>query len=300
MSDAQRLFTEEIVNTDSEDRLSLHGLFVRPAMPTSPVPILWIHGIYTSFYENAYVALGREMAGRGHVFLSANTRGHDFGAAIRTSGGASVTGGSGWERLDESPRDVAAWVDYLAASGFRKIVVAGHGMGARKAAFYVATRKDARVAGLVAASPVVLKYPGGAPSDEERNLLANARHMVAGGSARDLMPWPAQGCSMSAATFVDHEDPDADFSNIFSLTGHGRTAPLVAEVAIPILAFFGSQERSSDGRDRGGELGLLRHGARSSPQVTITLLRGADHWYTGKISSVADILVKFVAGLAAS
>ncbi|HQR45770.1 MAG TPA: alpha/beta fold hydrolase [Thermoanaerobaculia bacterium] len=300
MPDASRFFTEELVFVDSEDRLSLHGALFRPASPTANVPILWIHGLFASFYDNAYVALGRELAGRGYVFLSANTRGNGFGAALRNPNGPPVTGGSGWERLEESPRDVAAWVDFLAASGYRRVVVAGHGLGARKAAFYVSERQDARVVGLVAASPIVLKYPGGAPTDEERNLLATARQMVAAGRGRDLMPWPPEGCSMSAATYLDHEDPDAPFSNVFSVTGHSRSVPLTDALKIPILAFFGSLERSSDGRDRGGELGLFRHGARSSPHVSITLIRGADHWYTGRVSAVADVLAKFVMGLPAA
>jgi alpha-beta hydrolase superfamily lysophospholipase len=295
--DSTRAFSEEVVFTDSEDRLALHGLFFRPASPTASLPVLWIHGIYSEFYENAYVALGREMAGRGYVFLSANTRGHGFGAALRSPDGRPFTGGSGWERLEESPRDVGAWVDYLAASGFRRVVLGGHGLGARKAAFYAAERKDARVAGLVAASPIVVKPGAGVPLDEERSLLVAARQMVAAGSGRDLLAWPSEGCGMSAATRLDHEDPEAPFSNLFDLTGHGRAAPLAAEVTVPILAFFGSLERSPDGRDRGGELGLLRHNARSSPHVTITLIRGADHWYTGKISAVADVIAKFIMSL---
>jgi pimeloyl-ACP methyl ester carboxylesterase len=295
--DITRAFNEEVVFTDSEDRLALHGLFFRPGSPTASLPVLWIHGVYSAFYENAYVALGREMAGRGYMFLSANTRGHGFGAALRSPDGRPVTGGSGWERLEESPRDLGAWVDFLAASGFRRVVLAGHGLGARKVAFYAAERKDARVAGLVAASPIIVKHPAGAPSDEERGLLAAARQMVAAGNGRDLLSWPQEGCGVSAATYVDHEDPDSPFSNLFDVTGHGRTASLAAEVTVPILAFFGSQERSPDGRDRGGELGLLRHNARSSPQVTITLIRGADHWYTGRISAVADVIAKFIMSL---
>ncbi len=297
MPDITRSFSEEVVFTDSEDRLALHGLFLRPASPTASLPVLWIHGIYSEFYENAYVALGREMAGRGYVFLSANTRGHGFGAALRSPDGRPFIGGSGWERLEESPRDLGAWVDFLAASGFRRVVLAGHGLGARKAAFYAAERKDARVAGLVAASPIIVKRPTGTPGDEERSLLAAARQMIAAGKGRDLLAWPPEGCGMSAATHLDHEDPEAAFSNVFDLTGHGRSAAVASEVTVPILAFFGSQERSPDGRDRGGELGLLRHNARASPQVTITLIRGADHWYTGRISAVADVIAKFIMSL---
>ncbi len=299
MPDAQRTFVEEVVFTDSEDRLGLHGLFFRPESPTANLPILWIHGLFANFYENEYVALGREMAGRGYTFLSANTRGHDFGASLRSPDGHSATGGSAWEHLSESPRDLAGWMDFLFASGFRKVVLAGHGLGARKAAYYLSERLDPRVAGLVAASPIVLKHPGGAPSEEDRTLLTSARAMASTGRGHDLLPWPQDGCSMSAATHVDHEDPDAPFSNLFALTGHSRTSPLAAEVRIPILAFFGSAERSSDGRDRAGELGLLRHSARSSPGVTITLIRGADYRYTGKITAVADVIAKFVMSLPA-
>jgi len=297
MPDARRTFIEEVVFTDAEDRLGLHGLFFRPDSPTAGLPVLWIHGLFASFYDNEYVALGREMAGRGYTFLSANTRGHDFGAALRGPDGRPVTGGTAWESLQESPRDVGGWVDFLFAWGYRRVILAGHGLGARKAAFYLTERLDPRVAGLVVASPIVLKHPGGAPTEEERSLLSSARGMVASGRGRDLLPWPAEGCPFSAATHVELEDPDAPFSNLFALTGHGRTTPLVAEVKVPILAFFGSQERSSDGRDRAGELGLLRHSARSSPNVTITLIRGADYRYTGKINAVADVISKFVMGL---
>ncbi len=297
MPDALRSFTEEIVFTDSEDRLALHGLFFRPASPTASLPILWLHGLYTAFYDNAYVALGRELAGRGYLFLSVNTRGHGFGAALRSPEGRPVTGGSAFERLQESPRDVAGWVDFLAASGHRRIILSGHGLGARKAAFYLAERQDARVAGLITASPIIVKHPPGTPADDDRGLLATARQMVSAGQERELLPWPHEGCSMSAATYLDHEDPEGPFSNIFDVTGHSRTTPLVADLKVQVLAFFGSLERSPDGRDRGGELGLLRHNARSSPGVTITLVRGADHWYTGRITAVADVIAKFVMSL---
>ena len=297
MSEPSSRFTEEIVFVDSEDRLTLQGLLFRPERPVSAIPILWIHGLFSSFYENAYVSLGRELSGRGFVFLSGKTRGHDFGATIRTSGGGAVIAGSSWERLEESPRDLAAWVDFLAASGFPRVVLAGHGLGARKAAYFAAERQDSRVAGLVAASPSVAKNAG-ALTEDDRNLLAVARQMVSGGRGSELLPSMGTGCPLSAATYVDHEDPEEAFSNVFSVTGHSRATPIVAEVKVPLLAFFGSQERSSDGRDRGGELGLIRFGSRGSPQVTVTLVRGADFWYTGRVSAVADVLAKFVTGLA--
>jgi pimeloyl-ACP methyl ester carboxylesterase len=158
------------------------------------------------------------MTGRGYTFLSANTRGHDFGAALR--GLTALTGGSAWESLQESPRDVAGWVDFLFAWGYRRVVLAGHGLGARKAAFYLTERLDPRVVGLVVASPIVLKHPGGAPTEEERSLLSSARGMVGSGRGRDLLPWPVEGCPFGG---------DARSSRIltspsrtFALTGHGR------------------------------------------------------------------------------
>ena len=161
-------------------------------------------------------------------------------------------------------------MDFLFASGFRRVVLAGHGLGARKAAYYLAERLDPRVVGLVAASPIVLKHPGGAQTEEDRTLLTSARAMASTGRGRDLLPWPPEGCSMSAATHVDHEDPDAPFSNLFALTGHAGRRRSRRSIKIPILAFFGSEERSSDGRDRGG-------GARAPPAQRALVAERHDH-----------------------
>ncbi len=56
--------------------------------------------------------------------------------------------GGGWERFDESPRDVAAWVGFAVDLGFEGVALLGHSLGALKVCYYQALRQDPRVAGL--------------------------------------------------------------------------------------------------------------------------------------------------------
>lgn len=71
----------------------------------------------------------------------------------RTPQDMPTGGGSAWERLEEAPRDLAAWVDLAAPLGAGGVVLAGHSSGAQRVVLYQAERQDTRVVGLALASP---------------------------------------------------------------------------------------------------------------------------------------------------
>ena len=52
--------------------------------------------------------------------LCANTRGHDL-----VSTGPAVRPWAAFERVDEAPLDLAAWIDFLKAGGFARIGLVG-------------------------------------------------------------------------------------------------------------------------------------------------------------------------------
>src|SRR3954466_14660712 len=146
-------YSEEIVYTNTPDGLVLEGVVIRPTTAAPrPIPVIWIHGLTGRFYAPTEILISRDLAAEGYPFVSGNNRGHDFGARIRRTDGESVLAGGGWERFDESPHDVDAWISCAASLGFERVVVIGHSLGALKAAYYQALRQDRRVAGLVAAS----------------------------------------------------------------------------------------------------------------------------------------------------
>ena len=88
---------------------------------------------------------------------------------------------------------------------------------------------------------------------------------------------------MSAQTYLDHEEREGPFLNVYIRHGASYEAPLVARVRCPLLAFFGALEsRSREGGDRAPELATIRRHATAAPRVDTRLIPGANHSYEGR------------------
>src|SRR5262245_26991960 len=106
---------EELVQTWSQDGFQLAGVLFQPTGATPrPVAVICLPGLYATFYDSPYVALGRALAERGYVVITGHDRGHNFGAVLRRADGSLEPGGGGWERLGDCLHDIAAWLDYAA------------------------------------------------------------------------------------------------------------------------------------------------------------------------------------------
>lgn len=211
---------------------------------------------------------------------------------LRREDGAPVPGGGGWERLNECVYDIVGWVRFALREGFGGVILIGHSMGARKAAYYMAERQDANVVGLIAASPVA--RPIAAYNDE---MIKMAQAIVDEGRGRDLMPWPELGCSMSAQTFLDHADMESPFQNTFCVSGSG-SSPVVAKVTCPLLAFYGGEERSG-AINRQEELDTVRRNATAASRVDTLMIRRAGHIYEGHEADVAEAIANWAGTLPA-
>ena len=183
---------EELVYVSTDDGFLLEGLLVRPGSERSAITFVWVHGNAARFYDYGYVAACRALAQRGYTCLSVNTRGHDIAAFLwRAADGRPrpwrgpqdmpTGGGSAWERLEDAPRDLAAWVDFAAARGDGRVVLVGHSSGAQRVVLYQAERADARIVGLALASPDLEGFM--APGE-----LATARQMVSEGRGDEVLP----------------------------------------------------------------------------------------------------------------
>src|SRR5262245_57090572 len=110
-----RAYLEEFVGTETEDGLRLDGAVIRPAgVEAKPLAVVWIHGFTGRFYERFIVTIGREFAGYGYTLVTGDNRGHHCGATMDRKDGRPMLAGGWWEQLDESPYDVAAWIDFAA------------------------------------------------------------------------------------------------------------------------------------------------------------------------------------------
>ncbi len=280
-------YQERLVCTDTEDGIRLDGALIGPSAPSArPIAVVWVHGGGSNFYQPMYVRVGRVLAARRLVFITGNTRGHDYGSWCEHADGTSFLGGAAWERLEEAPQDVAAWVRFAAEQGVHRIVLAGHSLGALKAIVYQAEHPDPRVVGLALISP-----PLRAEWDTGRypDLLSQAEQLVADGRAEELLPGP--WIRLSARTLLS--------THRFELDQIGRARPdaPIAHVRCPVLAILGTNEPSIGVPD---DLEAVRRNAGAAPRVELHVLEGADHSYAGQEAKLAEVLADWVATVGVS
>jgi pimeloyl-ACP methyl ester carboxylesterase len=282
-----KAYCEELVYTDTEDGLELEGVVIRPTTASPrPLAVVWIHGLTGRFYAKSSILTGRDIAAEGYTFVSGNNRGHDFGSRYwNAKRNEPLLAGGGWERFDESPHDVSAWITFTASIGFERIVVIGHSLGALKVAHYQALRQDPRVVGLVAASAAL----PAARTDPQ--LVALAEKMEAEGRGQDLLPWGSSRAGAgthSAATFLNRVRTGLD------QYGLDDPDPAIGKITCPVLAFFGTVQDTGDAAD----LELIRHNAKSAERVDTAMVEGANHIYTEREPAVAKVILDWLNSLA--
>jgi pimeloyl-ACP methyl ester carboxylesterase len=282
--------SEELVYTQAEDGLPLEGVVIRPVgRDPRPTAVVFVHGLTAKFYGRSMVNLGRELAGRGYLFVAGNNRGHDFGYPYRPEPGDLTAQpriyGGGWELFDESPLDVAGWIDFTLGLGARDVVLYGHSLGALKVGYYQAVRKDPRVVGIIAGSPPM------SAGRLDSELAATAERMVAEGRGRDLLPWGstrAGANTQSAQTYLNRQRVNLDV--------YGKSTPdaPVTRLHVPIFALFGTEEPSVG---TAADLELIKRNAAASPAVTTRMFEGADHSYAGHEPAIAAAMADWLGSL---
>jgi pimeloyl-ACP methyl ester carboxylesterase len=288
---------EQVVFARSQDDVVSGGMMFSPPRDSAkPLAIIWIHGWGVNFYEPSYVAIGRALAQQGYAVIDGNTRMHDLGNVMARRGGKRIRGGGYWGVASEEPRDIAAWIDFAEANGFKRVVLAGHSAGWGAVRSYVAQVQDPRVVGLVLASGSV--QPDLRTSDPDQ--LREAQRLMAAGEGDALVRDPRRDFPSytSAATFLDIDAFLNDFAarDFFGVrTAH---AP-IARVRCPLLAFFGTRDDVGGQADLDTIVSAVRRHQGGAARVTTALIDGGDHMYTGQEQQVAHVVGRWAAGLEA-
>jgi pimeloyl-ACP methyl ester carboxylesterase len=284
---AAKAYTEELVRIETEDGLGMEGVVIRPTSGTvKTVPVVWTHGLTGKFYERHCLAIGRDLASKGYVFVSGNNRGHDFGTVYTKPDGTRFLAGGGWEKLDECPLDISAWIRFTLGLGFKGVALLGHSLGAMKVGYYQGTLQDPGVVGLIAASPPLAGVGRTDPA-----LLSLADRMIAEGRGQDLLPWGsarAGGGTWSAEAYAHRARLPGDVYGVV------LSDPAVARITCPILAFYGTEEEWVGGA---ADLELIKRNAKRARSVDTLMIQGGDHSYLGHWPEVADAIATWVARL---
>jgi pimeloyl-ACP methyl ester carboxylesterase len=282
-------YSEELVHIQATDGVELAGAVIRPTgSEVKPLPIVYIHGFTGRFYEPHALAIGRRLAERGYVFITGNNRGDNYGSILRVRAtGEKRLGGAAWEILEESPRDVDAWISYAVSRGFPEVALIGHSLGGMKVVYYLATRSDPRVKGLINASGPVWRFVG--PAKEVAARLPEAERLVEQGRGLELLlPFPTDDATVSAQNVVGGRH----FREV--LFGGDGQPPAVARLSCPVFAFIGSEE---EWLGVPADLEWFKETARSAPRCDTRYFAGADHVYAGHETEVADAIADWVDSL---
>lgn len=289
-------FPEQLIYVRSGDDIVNGGaMFTPPADASRNIAIIWIHGWGANFYEPTYVMIARRLAERGLTTIVANTRMHDLGNVAGWRGAKRIRGGGYWGVASEQARDIAAWIDFAENHGFKVVVLVGHSAGWAAVSAYQAAKQDARVVGVVVASPSI--QPGTGPTDPDQ--IAQATRMLAEGRGDDLVRDPKRSFPSftSAATMMDIVNSPPEVKDFFGTSSETRH-PGITRIRCPLLAFFGTRG------DVGGEKDLqllkssIAHQASGPSRVDTAIIEKADHMYTGEEAAVARTIGDWVNSVA--
>jgi pimeloyl-ACP methyl ester carboxylesterase len=259
---------------------------IRPTDHASrSLAVVWIHGHTGHFDERHPVAIGRQAAAHGFTFVSGNNRGHDYGASLQRGGDPPVLGGGWWEKVEEAPFDVGAWVSFAERIGFSQVVLAGHSLGTYKVTLYQGLRHDPRVRAMILGSPPVLVLAG---SKRDPDLENRAARLVSEGKGEELIPSPLGG-NISAQTLDSWARARMDVFGVSS------PQPLIAQISCPLLVCLGSDEPDLV---TAADVEIIRRNAVAVPRFDVRLIEGADHVYTGHEKEAGVAVAEWLSSIA--
>jgi pimeloyl-ACP methyl ester carboxylesterase len=139
-----------LVSVRTRDGVILDGLAVDPRGRRTTA-LIWVHGLGSAFSSGQPLirALSTRLARAGIGYLKLDNRGHDVVARH-----GRRLAGAAFERFGESVADIRAMIALAVASGYPRVILAGHSTGANKVLHYAARIRDRRVLGAILLGPV--------------------------------------------------------------------------------------------------------------------------------------------------
>ncbi|OOF64157.1 alpha/beta fold hydrolase [Rodentibacter sp. Ppn85] len=259
------------------------ALFSEQPSDTVMIAITGIHG---NFYSNPfYRNIGETLSRHGIDFIYAQTRdAFSKMAVINTQTHQKEIIGSFNEDFANAIDDVKAYVDYAEQAGYRRIILAGHSLGANKVIYYLSHTADCRIAKFVLLSPANITHLTNSVSEQERAFI---RQHIENGRGETLLPFelfgwlPAQANTAYQWLYSDllnnvHVEADGDFTQVERIQHTGAL-------------LIGRYDRFTYG-DPAGFLQNINAHFPNAAQNELIFIDQTGHTYQQKEQKLADIL----------
>lgn len=272
------------------DGLVLTGLLYEPVNDAQGV-VVHVHGMGGNdlFIEE----IARQLCAHGWALLAFRNRGDGSLTDFHTTEPDMPmrTIGNTFEKFTDCTSDIAPWVDLAAQRAYPRIVLCGYSLGAAKAVHYLATTNDSRVSGLILVSPGDMVGLAESEPAHTRSM-DQARQMVSEGHGNDLLPDTLWGeYLLSASTYIDLTSRDYPV-DIFNNYEPAKESVL-GRIRVPTFACYGENDDAAllSPED---ELAIVRSKATAMPSLTITVIEGATHRYSGKNGDLAITITRWL------
>jgi pimeloyl-ACP methyl ester carboxylesterase len=271
----------EIVRVITEDGLYLEGILCEPASQRRDIALVHCHGFGGSFCSQPFLDhIADDVTGRGFTFLSFNSRGHASLAVLfkqEPAGQGESLQGAVIERFEESPLDFRAWLDFIAARGYKTLALQGHSAGSIKAARYQALTQDERIKTVIFLSPPDILGLQKAQEQVWLDNLKTAQQMVAEGRGDEIMPGDAFAYPIGARAFLSYLRPDSP-AFVFNFSEPDARSETLAALQQPVLGVIGTVEEPIVG-DPYECMQALKDKAVNASFCDTAVIEGASHSY---------------------
>ena len=252
--------------------------------------VIAITGIHGNFYSNPfYFNIGETLNGGGVDFIYAQT--NDAFGEIRTFNVKEDKPeliGSWNEDFNNTDEDIEGYLDFAEGAGYRRVILAGHSLGANKVIYYLSRHHDPRVDHFILLSPANLTHLMKDVTEKEREAV---RQQVERGEGQKMLPFPFMGwvpCVADTAyqwLFTStlnnvHVEADGDFSEVSQITHSGAL-------------LIGTYDNFTYG-DPAGFLSNINDHMPTARENKLIFIERTGHTYQRKEQEVADDILKLV------
>jgi pimeloyl-ACP methyl ester carboxylesterase len=272
MVDLVRVDTADGVRLDGALRTPTVGLDARLGLDL----VICHHGVGGNFYHQSFFDdLGALLLEAGCAVLRVSSRGHDL--AYRGPRGKL---GAEYEIVDDSRFDWRAWLNFAESSGYRRVGVWGHSLGAVKTIYYAAVERDPRVVCAVASSPPRFAYDAYVASIDGARFktdMERAQQLVAAAQPDAIIDAAVPlVTTFTARTYVDK----------YGRASRYDILARVQDSTVPLLVTLGELEIDGLAFRDLAAAGPTLHEA--SPHLSYRLVAGADHSYANRVPELWD------------
>ncbi len=292
-----RTLQGELVKTITSDGLELSGFWMDQK---SDVAVFHTHGTAGDFYTHSFIEIeGEALAEKNISFLSANNRGHDVFADIRTYDNDHVswkTIGGAYEVFEESFLDIDAWITFLEARGVKEIILQGHSLGANKTVYYQYKKHDAHVKAFIHLSPQndagLMRNKFGQKKYDEVNVLIHKK--LEDGKGKEMLPDEyAEVCPVSVHAYAGYFIEDGN-GNLFPY--HNPNNPnwsVLKAIKEPQLLVFGEKDPYIL-PSTAEAVSVFKKMINSSSVLTTRILTNASHSFVGYEKQLVEEIMKWL------